>query len=122
MQRYTAKPYADELFPILYLANHYAGIPLEKFDETISAIFPFRKKGGILSQFKDLSPSARLFFMYTQPKQKLEESIGMPKNKISKLKNPHTNRATAYEVISFCDAMNLDLLKTYEDFFGKIEI
>ncbi|MBE8721177.1 hypothetical protein [Sphingobacterium pedocola] len=118
----TAKPYADEFFPLLYLANFYAGIPNSKFDEAVSEIFPNRKKGLLIEQFKNLSPSARLFLTYTQSKQQLEKSIGMPKNKISKFKNPKTNRATALEVINFCDGMNFDLLATYENTFGKITV
>ncbi len=112
--------YADEFFPILYLANYYAGIAIEKFDSTVSEIFPHRKKNSIISKYSHMSPSARLFLIHTQQKKELEESIGMKKSKLTKFANGEQDRATALEVINFCDGMDFKLLETYEKYFGKI--
>lgn len=112
--------YADEFFPILYLANSYAGIATDKFDSTVSEIFPNRKKSSIVSKYSHMSPSARLFLIHTQQKKELEESIGMKKSKLTKFANGEQDRATALEVINFCDGMDFELLETYEKYFGKI--
>lgn len=114
--------YADEFFPILFLANYYAGITVDKFDESVSEIFPNRRKSTIISQFSHMSPSARLFLIHVQQKKELEEIIGMKKRKLTKFANGEQDRATALEMINFCDGMNFKLLETYEDYFGKIPV
>jgi len=114
--------YADEFFPILYIVNIYAGIPLDKFDTTISEVFPHRRKGDLISNYKHLSPSAQFFLLHTQQKKELEKALGMKKNRLSKFANGDQKRATALEFIKFCDGMNFDSLETFEKYFGKITL
>lgn len=114
--------YADEFFPILFLANYYAGITVDKFDETVTEIFPNRSKNSIISKYSHMSPSARLFLIHVQQKKELEKTIGMKKSKLTKFANGEQERATALELINFCDGMNFPLLKTYEEYFGKIPL
>lgn len=118
----TAILYADELYPVLYVANFFAGISTDKFDDSISEIFPDRKKGVLVDKFSHLSKTARLFSIYTQPKREMEVLIGMPKNKMSKFTSGHTKRATASELINFCDGMNFPLFDTFKDLFGEIKL
>lgn len=118
----TAILYADELYPILHVANFYAGITTDKFDDSVSEIFPHRKKGVLVDKFKHLSPTAKLFSIYTQPKREVEASIGMPKNKMSKFTSGKTKRGIASELINFCDGMNFPLFETFKDLFGEINL
>ncbi|MBD1421620.1 hypothetical protein [Sphingobacterium chuzhouense] len=118
----TAILYADEFYKILFLSNYYAGVPLKEFDNSITQIFPNRKKGILVDKFSHLSPTAQLFLVHTQPKSDVESAIGMPRNKISKFATDDKKRATASEFINFCDGMNLDILEKFEKLFGKIQI
>ncbi|MBB2951562.1 hypothetical protein [Sphingobacterium sp. JUb56] len=118
----TAILYADELYPILYVANFYAGKTEEQFDDSVSEIILNRNKGIIINSLNDLSPSAQLFAKYTQSKNVIETAIGMPKNKISKLIADPKKRATADEVIKFCDGMELDILQTFKSIYGDINL
>lgn len=118
----TAILYADEFYPILYVANFYAGVTTDKFDDSVSEVFPDRKKGVLVDKFNHLSPTAKLFSIYTQPKREVESFIGMPKNKMSKFTAGNTKRATASELINFCDGMNFPLFETFKDLFGKVKI
>lgn len=118
----TAILYLEEFLKILYVANYYAGISTDKFDDTISEIFPDRKKGMLSDKFNHLSPSARLFLIYTQQKNEVETALGMSKNKISKFANITSKSATAKEAINFCDAMNLDIFNTFQDMLKEIKL
>lgn len=118
----TAILYADEFYPILYVANFYAGVTIDRFDDSVTEIFPDRKKGVLVDKFNNLSPTAKLFSIYTQPKRDVEALIGMPKNKMSKFTSGNTKRATASELINFCDGMNFPLFETFKDLFGEIKI
>jgi DNA-binding Xre family transcriptional regulator len=118
----TAILYADELYRILHVANFYADITTDKFDDSVSEIFPDRKKGVLVDKFNHLSPTAKLFSIYTQPKREVEATIGMPKNKMSKFSSGNNKRATASELINFCDGMNFPLYETFKDLFGELNL
>jgi len=112
--------YADELYKILFVAHNLTGISPEQFDDLISIFFPNRTKGALINKFDNLSPTARLFTIYTLPKREVETTIGMSKNKLSKFSSGLIQRASALELINFCDALNLDILATCKDLFGEI--
>ncbi len=118
----TAILYMEEFLKILYVANYYAGIPTDRFDHTISEIFPDRKKGILNDKFKHLTPSARLFLTHTQQKSGVEVTLGMSKNKISKFANNSSKSATAKEAINFCDAMNLDIFETFKALLEELKL
>lgn len=118
----TAILYADELYPIVYISNHEAGLGEERFNESIDEIFPDRASIDLLENLKDASPAGKLFGMYTQPRKGVETKLGMASGKISKYLSDKGKRATAEEVIRFSDGMRMDLLDVFKEYYGEISL
>lgn len=116
----TAILYADELYPIVYVSNHEAGLNEESFNESIDEIFPGREPINLLENLKDASPAGRLFGTYTQPRKRVETKLGMPNGKISKYLSDKEKRATAEEVIRFSDGMKMNLLEVFKEYYWVI--
>jgi len=117
-----AKPYADELYVIIYVANQQAGLGEENFQKAIDEIFPNRLTINLLAEFKDLSPEGRFFKKYTQKQNEIEEKLRITKGKISKYFSDRKKRALATEIIAFADGMNLDILTVFKEIYGEINI
>src|SRR5690606_26138352 len=61
----NAKPYADEIYKIVYFAQKNAGLTEEYFNKAIREIYSGLKTIDLLDQFQDLSPGAKFFKKYT---------------------------------------------------------
>lgn len=118
----TAILYADELYPIVYVANHEAGLDDESFNESIDEIFPNREPINLLENLKDASPAGKLFGTYTQQRKGVETKLGMANGKISKYLSDKAKRATAEEVIRFSDGMKMNLLDVFKEYYGEISL
>lgn len=117
-----AKPYAEEFYKIVYLANQQAGLGEESFSIAIDEIFPNRKKIDLLTEFRDLSPEGQFFKKYTQKQNDIEHKLGIANGKISKYFGDKTKRALAIEIIGFADGMRLDVLETFKEIYGAIKL
>src|SRR5690606_18094794 len=60
-----AKPYAEELYKIIYIANRESGLGEESFQDAIDEVFPKHARINLLADFGDLSPEGRFFKKYT---------------------------------------------------------
>jgi len=116
----TAKPYAEELYKIIYLANQQAGLGEDYFQSAVEEIFPKRPKIDLLSEFKDMSPEGQFFKKYTQKQTDIEQKLGIANGKISKYFGNSNKRALATEIIAFADGMRLDVLETFKEIYGEI--
>jgi len=117
-----AKPYADEFYKIIYIANKQAGLEEHSFNTAIDEIFPNRQEVDLLNEFKDLSPEAQLFKKYTQKQGDIEEKLGIATGKISKYFGDKKKRALAIEIIAFADGMKLDVLAVFKEVYGEIKL
>lgn len=117
----NTKPYAEEFYKIIYIANRQAGLSEESFDQAVDEIFPNRKKIDLLAEFRDLSPEGQFFKKYTQKQSDIEQKLGIANGKISKYFGDKSKRALAIEIISFAEGMNLDVLETFKEIYGTID-
>lgn len=117
-----AKPYADEFYKIIYIANQMAGLGEESFNQAVDEIYPNRVKVDLLQEFKELSPEARFFKKYTQTQREIEKTLGIANGKLSKYYADPAKRALATEIIAFADGMNLDILSVFKEIYGEIEL
>lgn len=117
-----AKPYADEFYKIIYIANQMAGLGEESFNQAVNEIYPNRVKVDLLQEFKELSPEARFFKKYTQKQSEIEKMLGIANGKFSKYYSDPAKRALATEIIAFADGMNLDILSVFKEIYGEIEV
>lgn len=115
-----AKPYAEELYTLIYIANRQAGLSEESFNQAIDEIFPNRKKIDLLAEFRDLSPEGQFFKKYTQKQTDIEQKLGIANGKISKYFGDKSKRALAIEIIEFADGMGLDVLGVFKEIYGEI--
>src|SRR5699024_2625527 len=118
----TTNPYAEDFFKIIYIANNQAGLDESNFNTAINEIFPNRIKANLLEDFQKLSPEARFFKKYTQKQSDIEKKLGIANGKISKFYGDNTKRALAIEIISFAEGMELDVLTTFKEIYGEVEI
>jgi len=116
----NTKPYAEEFYKIVYLANLQAGLGEESFKYAVDEIFPNRLQVDLLDEFKDLSPEGYFFKKYTQKQTDIEHSLGIANGKISKYFGDKSKRALAIEIIAFADGMGFDELETFKDIYGPI--
>jgi predicted XRE-type DNA-binding protein len=118
----NAKPYAEEFYKIIYLANQQAGLGEDSFHKAVDEIFPKRAKVNLLAEFKDLSPEGKFFKKYTQKQTDIEHKLGIANGKISKYFGDKSKRALAVEIIAFADGMGLDVLEVFKEIYGEIKI
>ena len=116
-----AKPYAEELYKIIHIANRQAGLSEESFNQAIDEIFPNRKKIDLLAEFRNLSPEGQFFKKYTQKQSDIEQKLGIANGKISKYFGDRTKRALAIEIIDFADGMGLDVLGVFKEIYGRFD-
>lgn len=115
------KPYAEEFYKIIYIANRQAGLREESFNEAVDQIFPNRKKIDLLAEFRDLSPEGQFFKKYTQKQSDIEQKLEIANGKISKYFGDKSKRALAIEIISFADGMGLGVLETFKEIYGTFD-
>lgn len=118
----TSNPYAEDFFKIIYIANKQAGLNEAAFNSAINEIFPNRVQVKLLAGFHHLSPEAQFFKKYTQKQSDIEKKLGIASGKISKYYGDNRKRAHAIEIISFAEGMGLDVLSTFKEIYGEIEI
>jgi len=118
----SAIQYADEVYPIIYVANYLSNISDDKFDSAIDRIFPNRVKNLLTDKLKDLSPAAQLFGYHTFQRKDVETETKIPLGKLSKYMSDKKKRAPIEEVINFIDSLGLDLLTTLQKYYGVIDI
>ena len=116
------KPYADEFYKIVYIANQQAGLGEESFNKAVDEIFPNRPELNLLAEFKDLSPEGQFFKKYTQKQTDIEQKLGIANGKISKYFGDKSKRALAIEIIAFADGMELDVLEVFKEIYGEVEV
>ncbi|WP_437917920.1 hypothetical protein [Sphingobacterium sp. LRF_L2] len=117
-----AKPYAEEFYKIIYLANEQAGLGEDYFQKAVDEIFPNRPKVNLLAEFKNMSPEGQFFKKYTQKQTDIEQRLGITNGKISKYFGDNSKRALATEIIAFADGMGLDLLEVFREIYGGIRL
>lgn len=117
-----AKPYAEEFYKIIYLANQQAGLGEDSFRKAVDEIFPKRPKIDLLADFKDLSPEGQFFKKYTQKQTDIEQKLGIANGKISKYFGDNSKRALATEIIAFADGMGLDVLEVFREIYGEARV
>src|SRR5690606_4498810 len=115
-----AKPYAEEFYKLIYLANQQAGLSEDSFRKAVDEIFPNRTKVNLLAEFKDLSPEGQFFKKYTQKQTDIENKLGIANGKISKYFGDKSKRALAVEIIAFADGMGLDVLQVFREIYGEV--
>lgn len=114
--------YGDELYNIIYIANHQAKLKEEDFNKAIDEIFPDRIRVTLLDETDKMSPIAKFYAKYTQKQNDIEQKLGLAKSKISKYFIDPSIRGTGIEIIDFADGMNMDALSTFKEIYGEIEI
>ncbi|WP_312398405.1 nuclear transport factor 2 family protein [Sphingobacterium sp.] len=114
--------YAEEFYKIIYVANIQSGLAENEFYTAINQIFPDRIKIDLLSEFEDYSPEARFFKKYTQQQSEIEKKLNIPNAKISKYFGDKEKRALAIEIITFAEAIGLNVLQTFKEIYGPIKI
>jgi len=115
-----SKPYAEEFYKLIYLANQQAGLSEDSFRKAVDEIFPNRTKVNLLAEFKDLSPEGQFFKKYTQKQTDIENKLGIANGKISKYFGDKSKRALAVEIIAFADGMGLDVLQVFREIYGEV--
>ncbi len=118
----SAIHYADEVYPIIYVANYLSNISEDKFNSTIDRIYPRKAKDLLINKLNGLSPAARLFGNYTFQRKDVETVAEIPTGKISKYMNDKKKKAPIEEVVNFVDSLGLDLLITLKKYYGVIDI
>lgn len=118
----SAIQYADEVYPIVYVANYLSNISEDKFDSAIDRLYPNRVKNLLMDKLKDLSPAAQLFGYYTFQRKDVETEAKIPLGKLSKYVSDKNKRAPMEEIINFIDCMGLELLNTLQKYYGVINV
>jgi len=117
-----AKPYAEEFYKIIYIANQESGLGEDSFKDAINEIFPERVQIDLLAEFSDLSPEGRFFKKYTQQQKDIERKLGIAPGKVSKYFGDKNKRALATEIIDFVQGMGLDVLEVFKEIYGEIKL
>jgi predicted XRE-type DNA-binding protein len=112
--------YADEFYRIIIVANKFANLDNSHFYKAIEEVFPDRPKKDLLSGFKSLSPEAQFFKKYTLRQKDIEKQLGIPGGKFSKFFSDPSKKALAIEIITFAEALKLDVLETFREIFGEV--
>lgn len=118
----TAKPSPKEFYRIVYAAIKLAGLEDSEFVGAVEAIFPERPKNSLTKEFEHLPVEIRFLNKHVLKQGLVEDKIGMPENKISRLVNEKGKDLLAVELICFMEAMNYDVLDTFKEIYGKIEL
>lgn len=113
--------YADEFYRIIIVANKFAKLDDSHFYNAIEEIFPNRPKKDLLSGFKSLSPEAQFFKKYTLRQKDIEKQLGIPDGKFSKLFKDPSKRILAIELITFAEALKLDIFGAFREIFGEVQ-
>lgn len=120
--KHTAKPSPEEFYRIVYTAIKLSGLDDEEFKNAIEAVFPNRPKNNLLTEFEHLPAEIRFIKRHTLRQNEVEEKIGMSENKISRLTNEKTKDLLAVELICFIEGLELNVLKTFKELYGEIEV
>lgn len=114
--------YADEFYKIILAAIRLTNREESDFYNAIEEIFPNRVKVDFLSEFKSFSPEAQFFKKYTLSQKDIENRLGIPDGKISKLFSDPSKRVLAVEIITFSEAMRLDVLNVFREMYGEVYV
>lgn len=117
----NAKPYADEIYKIVFFAQKNAGLTEEYFNKAIREIYSGLKTIDLLEEFQDLSPEAKFFKKYTLQQKDIEAKLNIAPGKISKYFNDKSKRALASDIIAFAGGMKLDILEAFKELFGELD-
>lgn len=114
--------YGDEFYKIIIAAHYLSGIPDGYFINAIDSIFPDRVRVKLMDDYKHYSPEGRFFKKYTQQQIEIETKLGYSKNQISKYFNDNKKRVRADDLILFIEGMELNLLETFKEIYGNINL
>lgn len=118
----TAKPSPEEFYRIILSAHKLANLDDNEFLKSIDIVFPNRSKSSLLAEFNNLPAEIRFIKKYTLKQSDVENKIGMAQGKISRLTNEKVKDLLAVEMICFIEALNLDLLDSFKEMYGDIDI
>lgn len=115
--------YAEEFYKIILVAIKQANLPEQTFETAVEDIFPDREKDvDLLEEFGDYSPEAKFFKSHMQQQSSVEKRLKIPEGKLSKYFGDQNKRILATEMIAFIEGMGYDILKTFKEIYGEIEL
>lgn len=75
-----------------------------------------------MEEFSLLSPEVQFIRRYFLTQKIVEERINMTDGKISRLTSEDVKEVLAVELICFIEGLGLDILKTFKDIYGEINL
>ncbi|MGJ1325254.1 hypothetical protein ACR780_21475 [Sphingobacterium faecium] len=114
--------YSEEFYKIIYAAQKLAKLDDQEFTVAVNEIFPKRPKVDLLDEYKDYSPEAKFYKKHTLSQSDIEEKIGIANGKISKYFGDINKKSLAIEMICFIEGLGLDVLKTFKEIYGEVNI
>lgn len=118
----STKPTPLEFYKIVTTAILLKNCPEEEFNNAIDEIFPNRPKADFLIEFSNLSRETQFIRKHFLTQKVIEEKIGMADGKISRLGSEDVKEVLAVELICFIEGLGLDVLKTFKEIYGEIEL
>jgi len=118
----NAKPTPIEFYKIVLTAILLKNLPEEEFNNAINEVFSDRQRVDFLKEFDDLSPDVRFIQKHCLTQKKVESEIAMSEGKISRLGSKDVKEVLAIELICFIEGLRFDVLQTFKEIFGKINL
>lgn len=118
----TSKPTPIEFYRIVFTAILLKNLSEEEFNNSINEIFPNRPQVDFLKEFEHLSPEVRFIQKHCLTQKRIEDNIGMSDGKISRLGSEDVKEVLAVELICFIEGLGLDVLETFKEIYGEVEL
>lgn len=118
----TSKPLSEEYYKIILTAILLNNKSELEFNKSFDKIFPNRPKATFMEEFSHLSPEVQFIRMHFLTQRVVEERINMAEGKISRLTSEDVKEVLAVELICFIEGLGLDVLKTFKDIYGEINL
>jgi len=118
----SSKPTPLEFYKIIFTSIRIKELPDEEFNNAINEIFPNRSKVDLIAEFEHLSPDIQFIQKHCLTQKQVEKDIKMSEGKISRLGSGDVKELEAIELICFIDGLGHNLLKTFKEIFGEIDL
>lgn len=117
-----SKPSPEEYYKIVLATILLSNKSENEFNKSFDLVFPNRPKANFLTEEAHLSPETRFIRRHFLIQKTVEEKIGMSEGKISRLASEDVKEVLAVELICFIEGLGLDVLKTFKEIYGEVNI